>query len=107
MTYSLFECRDGTFVVVPKGFSPPIEVYNLHGDFQHVSDRCRYLYDSQVWDEVSRTIDLMLYAAVRPEVAFSIFDVEGSAEEAGPPRQTRDKPPSRSPKARVQGPDSG
>ena len=107
MTYSLFECRDGTFVVVPKGFSPPIEVYNLHGDFHHVSDRCRYLYDSPVWDEVSRTIDLMLYAAVRPEVAFCIFDVEGAGEAAEPGAGTSDKPPSRLPKARASRPDAG
>lgn len=82
MSYSLFECVDGTFVVVPKGFSPPIEVYNLHGDFHHVSDRSRYLYDSPVWDEVSRVIDVMLYAAVRPEVAFCIFDVTSPHEAA-------------------------
>ena len=87
MTYSLFECTDGTFVVVPKGLAPPLEVYNLHGEFHHVSDNCRYLYDSPVWDEVSRVIDLMLYAAVRPEVAFCIFDVDGQPGSAPHPSE--------------------
>ena len=77
MSYSLFECRDGAFVVVPRGLTPPIEAYTAHGEFQHVTDRCRHLYDSPVWDDVSRLIDQMLYAVVRPEVAFSIFEIPG------------------------------
>lgn len=60
-----------------------------------------------MWDEVSRTIDLMLYAAVRPEVAFCIFEVEASGEEAGPAQRKRDKPPPRMPKGRAQRPDAG
>lgn len=77
MSFSLFECRDGTFVVVPRGLTPPIEAYNAHGEFRHVSDHCRHLYDSPVWDDVSRVIDHMLYAAVRPEVASCIFELPG------------------------------
>jgi len=75
MPFSLFECQDGTFVVVPRSLAPPVEAYRTHGDYVLVSDACRDLYDTTVWDDISKLIDLELYAVVRPEVAFYIFDV--------------------------------
>jgi len=91
--FSLFECKDGTFVVVPLGLAPPVAVYRGHGPSIHISDRCLHLYDTDVWDDLSREVERQLYAVVHPDVAFWIFDLpDGSAwdrAEAAPPRMAR------------------
>ncbi|WP_202845536.1 hypothetical protein [Luteimonas saliphila] len=75
MSFSLFECQDGTLVVVPRGLTPPLEAYKAHGEFLHLSDACRDLYDTSLWDEISREVDRTLYKVVTREVALRIFDV--------------------------------
>ncbi|MGJ4801839.1 hypothetical protein [Luteimonas sp. SDU82] len=84
MPFSLFECQDGTFLVVPRGFAPPLPAYQAHGESIHLSDRCRHLYDTSVWDDVSREVDRQLYAAVCPEVAFYLFELPEGGEAAAP-----------------------
>ncbi len=79
MPFSLFECRDGTFVVVPRGLAPPLAAYQAHGESIHLSDLCRHLYDSSVWDDVSREVERQLYAVVHPDVAFRLFDLPAGA----------------------------
>jgi hypothetical protein len=79
MPFSLFECRDGTFVVVPAGLAPPAAAYRAHGEFVLVSNACRHLYDTVVWDDISKVIDRQLYATVPPEVAFCLFEVGAPA----------------------------
>lgn len=91
MAFSLFECQDGTFVVVPFCLAPPAEVYRAHGESVLVSNACRHLYDTVIWDDISKVIDSKLYAVIHPEVAVYLFDVgesdaiapRGSVEEAG------------------------
>lgn len=85
MPFSLFECKDGTFVVVPRGLAPPLPAYQAHGESIHLSDLCRHLYDTTVWDDVSREVDRQLYAVVHPEVAFHLFELPGAIEGAMPP----------------------
>ena len=108
MPFSLFECRDGTFVVVPRGLAPPLAAYQTHGESIHLSDLCRHLYDSSVWDDVSREVERQLYAVVHPEVAFHLFDlpadaagsipgdtaqapVDGKEEDPGPGHRKRER----------------
>ena len=79
MPFSLFECRDGTFVVVPRGLAPPLPAYQAHGESIHLSDLCRHLYDTSVWDDVSREVERQLYAVVHPDVAFHLFDLPAGA----------------------------
>ena len=73
--FSLFECKDGSFIVVPRGLAPPVAVYRAHGPSIHVSDLCRHLYDTDVWDDISREVERQLYAVVHADVAFWIFDL--------------------------------
>jgi|GEM_PF-2268821 hypothetical protein len=73
--FSLFECKDGSFIVVPRGLAPPVAVYREHGPSIHVSDLCRHLYDTDVWDDISREVERQLYAIVHADVAFWIFDL--------------------------------
>ncbi|TYT25539.1 hypothetical protein FZO89_04270 [Luteimonas viscosa] len=75
MSFSLFECQDGTLIVVPRGLTPPLAAYKAHGEFVHLSDECQHLYDTALWDEISREVDRTLYKVVQPEVALRIFDV--------------------------------
>ncbi len=79
MPFSLFECRDGTFVVVPRGLAPPLAAYQAHGESIHLSDSCHHLYDTAVWDDVSREVDRQLYAVVHSDVAFYLFEVAAGA----------------------------
>lgn len=81
MTYSLFECQDGSFLVTPLGLAPPLAAYRAHGHSIRVSDACRHLYETAIWEDISRTIDLQLYAEVAPEVALYIFDVVASSRQ--------------------------
>ncbi len=83
MPFSLFECKDGTFVVVPRGLAPPLPAYQAHGESIHLSDLCRHLYETSVWDDVSREVDRQLYAVVHPDVAFHLFDMPAGTFEAG------------------------
>jgi hypothetical protein len=76
MFFSLFECQDGTFVVVPQGLAPPVEAFCAHGRAVHVSDRPRLAYDCAIWDDVSRRMDRALYVAVHPDVAFFLFALD-------------------------------
>lgn len=87
MPFSLFECQDGTFVVVPRGLAPPLPAYQAHGDSIHLSDLCRHLYDTTVWDDVSREVNRQLYAVVHAEVAFHLFDLPGAADGTVPARE--------------------
>jgi hypothetical protein len=82
VSFSLFECRDGTLVVVPRGLTPPLAAYRQHGEFVHLSDACQRLYDTAVWDEISREVDRALYKVVTPEVARRIFEVPDRSQTA-------------------------
>lgn len=85
MTYSLFECQDGSFLVTPLGLAPPLAAYRAHGHSIRVSDACRHPYDTVIWEDISRAIDRQLYAEVPPEVAVYIFDIAASARQAPDP----------------------
>jgi hypothetical protein len=92
MPFSLFECQDGTFVVVPLGLAPPLPAYQAHGESVHVSDACRHLYDTTVWDDVSRDVERQLYAVVHPQVAFHIFGIPAVTPEVDDPARADGQP---------------
>ena len=54
MHYSLYECRDGTLLVTPEGFAPPLAAYRLHGEGIHISSAPRRTHDPSLWGTVGR-----------------------------------------------------
>lgn len=71
-------------MIVPAGLAPPAAAYRAHGESMLVSNACRHLHDTVVWDDISRIVDRQLYAEVPPEVALYLFDVGEAGVPVGP-----------------------
>lgn len=77
--FALYECQDGTFVIVPRDLSPPVSVSRTHGDHVCVSYLPRHVFDSPLWDEASRKIESTLHAIVPLHEALVMFDLSATS----------------------------
>lgn len=75
MRYSLYECRDGTLLVTPEGFAPPLAAYRLHGEGILISSAPRRTHDPSLWGTVGREIEARFHCVVSEDQARQLCDV--------------------------------
>jgi hypothetical protein len=76
MSFSLYRCRSGCFVVAPESLKPPLEVWKFYGEPALVNAMPRNLRGAPEWQDLSDLVDAHFYALLPPSDVDFYFDLE-------------------------------